>query len=179
MALSPEERRRKLRAASEKRRHMEHEDEHHPQDSYYNEERQRAQRRLRAERRRRRQRRQRIMAIVAVIVGIALLCGIIFLVRGLLSGGKDKDAEVQQELVQDGGAGSQDGMTELPEESTEPETEDARLETMAEAERLAAMYDYDGAIELLGTLPEASTDQEIQALVAGYEETRQGWCVRT
>ena len=174
MALSPEERRRKLRAASEKRRHMEHEDEHHPQDRYYNEERQRAQRRLRAERRRRRQRRQRIMAIVAVIVGIALLCGIIFLVRGLLSGGKDKAAEVQQELVQDGGAGSQDGMTELPEESTEPETEDARLETMAEAERLAAMYDYDGAIELLGTLPEASTDQEIQALVAGYEETKAG-----
>ena len=125
--------------------------------------------RLRAERRRREQRRKSILAGAGIILILIIL---IFAVRGifgLLSGKKaEEGADITAHTEVSGGQGES-----LPQAETVPET-DPVTETMEEAERLAAMYDYDGAIELLGTLPEAAADPEISAAIAGYEETKAG-----
>ena len=125
--------------------------------------------RLRAERRRREQRRKSILAGAGIILILIIL---IFAVRGifgLLSGKKTEEgADITAQTEVSGGQGES-----LPEAETVPET-DPVTETMEEAERLAAMYDYDGAIELLGTLPGAAADPEISAAIAGYEETKAG-----
>ncbi len=62
--------------------------------------------------------------------------------------------------------------TSAPESETEPvETEPAR-DYIGEASLMAAQYDYDGAIELLKSMPGYETNEEAKQLVTKCEETK-------
>lgn len=63
------------------------------------------------------------------------------------------------------------------EEGTKPVSGDTQVENqietqIKEAEYLAATYDYDAAISLLKTVEDYETDEQVQALVKEYEETK-------
>ncbi|MBO5572888.1 MAG: polysaccharide deacetylase [Clostridium sp.] len=57
------------------------------------------------------------------------------------------------------------------EEETTISAEEARQNVLDNAARMAAMYDYDGAIELLQT-SDIADGEDVQAAIASYEETK-------
>lgn len=76
-------------------------------------------------------------------------------------------------------AGAEPAQADANEESEEErkarEEEEARQqreELTAQADRLAASYDYDAAIELLKSIEGYDTDTQLQEKVSGYEETK-------
>lgn len=62
--------------------------------------------------------------------------------------------------------------TAEPEPEAEETSNDAVQAPLAQAERLAVQYDYDGAIELLKSQPEYESSQAMKDAVAGYESTK-------
>lgn len=125
-------------------------------------------------------------AVIAVCICLVLLgagAGIKeFLEKGEASdGNKDTRAvsastepEGQKEPEEEKGS---DGKKEAKENAdTQAELEKAkaqeRQQNLADADRLAASYDYDGAIALLSALPDYGTDAELQQKVKSYEETK-------
>lgn len=58
------------------------------------------------------------------------------------------------------------------EEEILAEAQRVKEEKTAEADRLAASYDYDGAIELLQSVEDYSTDTQLQEKVTEYETTK-------
>ena len=107
-----------------------------------------------------------------IVLVLALVLGLAFAVSRLFSGkGGDKETEGTGVVASE----ANDQSMDIPEETeeTEPQT-DERADGIRDAERLAAMYDYDGAIELLSSIPGSGEDTEIQELVAAYEETKAG-----
>ena len=173
MASSSEERRKRLRAASESRRQAEagagsQRRSEGAEDDRYAQEIRRRRARIRAERRRRRQRKQRIMIGAAVILCLILVAAVAYGAMRLFSGSdKAKEQETALEGVEPTGA---EGMEAALEAETESETAQSERELLiAEAERLSAMYDYDGAIELLSGIQGATEDSEIAGIISGYE----------
>ena len=173
MASSSEERRKRLRAASESRRQAEagagsQRRSEGAEDDRYAQEIRRRRARIRAERRRRRQRKQRIMIGVGIILCLILVAAVAYGAMRLFSGSdKVKEQETALEGVEPTGA---EGMEAALEAETESETVQSERELLiAEAERLSAMYDYDGAIELLSGIQGATEDSEIAGIISGYE----------
>ena len=173
MASSSEERRKRLRAASESRRQAEagagsQRRSEGAEDDRYAQEIRRRRARRRAERRRRRQRKQRIMIGVGIILCLILVAAVAYGAMRLFSGSdKAKEQETALEGVEPTGA---EGMEAALEAETESETAQSERELLiAEAERLSAMYDYDGAIELLSGIQGATEDSEIAGIISGYE----------
>ena len=122
----------------------------------------------------RRAKRRRQVLIGKMIIGvlvliIAALC--VFLVKDLLGGKKKtpgqttKTTESIAEPVQ-----NEISETEPKESETEPITES--VDVMAQAELMAAQYNYDGAIELLKNSSEYGTNTEMQSAVQKYEQTK-------
>ena len=114
----------------------------------------------------RRLKRQRQVLIGKIIIGvlvvvIAVLC--YFVVKGNLgkTGNKNKQ----------GSAAVTDKQSEQSETSTETQTEPYD-DTVDRADRLAAMYDYDGAIALLQNSGKYAGNQEMVSKVAEYEATK-------
>ncbi len=173
MASSSEERRKRLKAASESRRQAEagagsQRRSEGAEDDRYAQEIRRRRARIRAERRRRRQRKQRIMIGVGIILCLILVAAVAYGAMRLFSGSdKVKEQETALEGVEPTGA---EGMEAALEAETESETAQSERELLiAEAERLSAMYDYDGAIELLSGIQGATEDSEIAGIISGYE----------
>ena len=126
----------------------------------------------RAARARIRRRRQISRLINLILAGILLLliiiALIIFAVKHLPSGEK-APKEPKTPGVEETMEGESGGET-LPEE-TEPQGPQTVDEYIAEADRLAAGYDYDAAIAFLGDSPFAE-EEAVKNAVAGYEETK-------
>lgn len=119
------------------------------------EERQRRIERLRKERRR--QRRRRAMMMRAAVLGmlILILIGSIVLVSFQVKKSKEKKAQEQarqEKLIQEEEAKNQ-----------------KRKDAVAQAEKIAMGYDYDGAIELLKSLENYDKDADIIAQIAKLE----------
>jgi hypothetical protein len=64
--------------------------------------------------------------------------------------------------------------TEAPAEqpSTETASTSASSDLLAQAELLAMGYDYDGAIDLLKTIPDYTSDIDVMAAISEYEATK-------
>lgn len=149
-------------------------------------------RRLRRQKRRRRAAMQRaaLLGVVLVLVCVAGGFGIKALLDGKQgSGGRQqKDpqqgstvqtdtgaltAETQEEAVQTGM--STEGSTESQEASADAGGTERAL-ILEQANRTAMGYDYDGAIELLKTVPSWESDAEVAAAISEYETAKAG-CV--
>lgn len=119
------------------------------------EERQRRIERLRKERRRQRRRRAMMMRAAVLGVLILILIGSIVLVSFQVKKSKEKKAQEQarqEKLIQEEEAKNQ-----------------KRKDAVAQAEKIAMGYDYDGAIELLKSLENYDKDADIIAQIAKLE----------
>ena len=100
---------------------------------------------------------------IALLVGALLV--IILLIFGIKTvfGGLGKGKPAETTIAEE---------TTVPESETEPvETEPAR-DYIGEATLMAAQYDYDGAIELLKSMPDYETNEAAKQLEAKCEETK-------
>ncbi|MDO4266257.1 MAG: polysaccharide deacetylase [Eubacteriales bacterium] len=132
---------------------------------------QRADRRRRGSRRNRRRRQNQIRLIAAVLLCIALIILSVFAVRGVYRFFKNlgqQETTVSADGNTDPAGGTGEEGAELPETETAAEIE-TRL---SDAAKLAAMYDYDGAIALLGEDAETAASAEAQAAIAEYEAVK-------
>lgn len=115
--------------------------------------------------RRRRQRRKRmLMAICFFLVVVAVILIATVALRGC-DGERDFGKKPQTDIS--------------AEQEQQPSKEDAaaqaaaeRQAKIAEADLMAAQYDYDGAIALVKAMDGYDTDTELQDKVAGYEATK-------
>ncbi len=142
----------------------------------------------------------RILAILVFVVVLALIAGmkVILSQKGYLGDGEDGDAQTasadpakEQGAQQKPGAEEENKEQEPAEASDgseagdgqQSEGEDGNLsdskevmqqgpQLVEQADRLAASYDYDGAIELLQSVSDYDTNTELQQKVAEYEETK-------
>lgn len=122
-------------------------------------------------RRRRRQQRRRAMILRCIVFAVllVLLVAVVVIavraIKGPEQEGKPVNATVRQE-------------EETKEDQTVKETEsetrpaDDKTALMEEADLMAAGYDYDGAIDLLKTIPGYESDPEITEAISGYESTK-------
>lgn len=125
----------------------------------------------RKERRRRKRRRALICKTVILLVLLVILA--VCLIVAIKGGKKNKepentinptatpvDGETSEEAA-GGESGSDD--TDIPAASGDAAS------VMAQAERMAAGYDYDGAIELLQTIPGFDSDEAVVSAIADYQ----------
>lgn len=119
-------------------------------------------------RRQEEKRRRTIHNIIVIAVGILLLAA---LVTGGIILGKSRLKKTKTVAAN---ATYTDQSTAPPEIiTTAPETEDTALtELLAKAERLAAGYDYDGAINLLTSDSRYASAKEVTDAVNGYTEEK-------
>lgn len=141
------------------------------------------QRRTYISRRRKQRKRQRTVRtlITLLIVGGILLAGGVCAWM-FLRHEKNKIAEQGSETINQSDPApddpSQNTGSELPADTgdgseTEGVADPAGVDALlASAEKLAAGYDYDGAIALLSENAELSEDPAVAAAIAGYEETK-------
>ncbi len=122
------------------------------------------QRELRRRARRRRAIRNRIIVTVILVI---VLAGVIFAAIHFLGGSNDED----QVVFPSGSASSTEGSESAGSEGSGGEVSDADS-ALAQAERLAASYDYDGAIALLQEVPDYESNTAITDAIAGYEEIK-------
>ena len=122
-------------------------------------------------RRRRRRRQVMINRAIFVVVLLALLGGIIFGAVKLFGGDSEEESKAAFETT--GGSGESGEETgddpsgeSQPEETTADSAEKIRI--MEEAAYIAAGYDYDGAVELLQTIPGYENDTEGTAAIDEY-----------
>lgn len=124
----------------------------------------------RAEARKAKRKKQVLMGkiVIAVLVLIiAALC--FFLIKGVLgkknnTNGTSTSGNKQTE--------SQSGASQTTESETQKVTEAPEEDLVAKADRLAAMYDYDAAIDLLKNSAGYANDSALQSKVSGYEATK-------
>lgn len=110
------------------------------------------------ERRRRRRRRALIIRAASLAVVLIVLAGGIWAVTaGIRRSSEKKEAE----------KAAQEAKIRAEEEALEN-----RKNALAEAERLAMGYDYDGAIELLRSVEGYEEDADMIAAIAGYTATK-------
>lgn len=125
--------------------------------------------RLRESRRRARRRRAIRNRIIAAVILVAALAAVVALAVHFLGGSNSED----QISFPAGSSASTEGGETAGAESTEGSGEVTDASTaLAEAERLAASYDYDGAIARLQQVPDYESNTDITNAIAGYEETK-------
>lgn len=108
------------------------------------------------ENKRQRKRKKLIKMIVSLILGLGLLTGAVVGVVFLMKDSGEKTQQAQEEAKE----------KVKEEKKKDKKQESQKKEILSKAETLAAMYDYDGAIEMLNTYPDASGD-------AAYVEAKQ------
>lgn len=131
---------------------------------------------------------RKLLILEAVIICIAV-AGFAYLVLR----DKDKSTESQKEMVNSGQNAVTDtnvpdrqesNNTSTPSPSTTPDEEDSQdkeeainqkiQELIAQADRLALGYDYDGAIDLIKSFGDNYTDYDsLTEAIAGYEKTKE------
>lgn len=126
-------------------------------------------------RRVRRKRQVLVGRIVVVVLALAIVMLCIFLFMKFLGEAeknpKDSSMEITSQDSQNGNSTVKEINLET-ESETETETEEqteAGEDFIAQADRLAAMYDYDGAIDLLKNSGMYAGNSEMEKAVAGYE----------
>lgn len=125
----------------------------------------------RADERRARRRRQVLISRIIIIVLVLLIAVLLFLVFWGNAGRSKKPQDKTQKGAVTEGI-SESGTENIPAVTeTEPQTEPAK-DVMAEAERLAAMYDYEGAIALLQGDTGYSGSPEMAAKVTEWEAAK-------
>lgn len=97
---------------------------------------------------------------------ILVLVGAVFALVKLI-GGKEKTPETQFQTSAEESSAAETGETV---EGTQPAA--ANESVMAEAEYMAAGYDYDGAIALLQTIPGYESDAAVQAKIQEYQDVK-------
>lgn len=97
-----------------------------------------------------------ILSLVAIIVALIVVNSI-----KIKDGSIMVSAGVNADMNQDG--------QPSPEELAQQEKEAAILQLMADADRLAASYDYDGAIALVEAFEGYEEDARLRVKIAGYE----------
>ncbi|MDO5425389.1 MAG: polysaccharide deacetylase [Eubacteriales bacterium] len=135
-------------------------------------------RKKRAEIRRRRRKRQVLIGKVIIVLMLLLVIALsVILVKDVLI---KRGIEIPWI-----GTGTERGQTEGPEtaggESEPPQTEapvsteaaDTTEKWIAEADRMAAQYDYDGAIDHLKNSGSYAGNTQMEEAVAGYEATKE------
>ncbi len=125
----------------------------------------------------RRQRRKRKMVFGTVAVLLVLLLGVGISQTVKLSGKrKAKEAKSQNEQQSAQTSGKGDAAKDEGEagegKKGEDKAENAGSDVLAQANLLAAQYDYDKAIALLKETKDYDSNEEYQKAVAGYEETK-------
>ena len=150
------------------------------------------------ERRQRRQKRRRkernmklaVLAVLILIIAAAVFCLYQFVLKddsrttgtgstGSAQTGTMSD-ENQTDIVLGTEASDQAGTEAVPEAETETEPATAETssdsgstdERMAQADRMAQGYDYDGAIDLLKTIPDYETNSAVSQAISDYQTTR-------
>ena len=122
----------------------------------------------------RRRRKRRLMIKTAILVLLlVILAGSIWVLTGQMKKKQGKDEEMAQkepQVTEEVIAGEDTEAEEKPQETVPEESDKETL--IAEAELLAAQYDYDAAIETLNAIPNADTDQDVAAKKAEYEATK-------
>ena len=182
MAMSSEERRRRVRKAVEARRKNNPSGQRTGQAAYSGTDStgsrdrangadriSRVSQTNRSSQRRRRQRKKRNQAIIRLVL-LVILAAVILVVavlgiRAAVGWLKNSLPGEQQETTAAVSGESQ-------EETTAEPTVSALETTLAEAELMAAMYDYDGAIALLSETAETADSPEAQAAIAEYEQIK-------
>lgn len=114
------------------------------------------------EEKRKRRRKKRIQMVASVILGLALLTGAVF---GVVL------------LVKDSGSKTQKAQKEAKKKvesvkKQESKNEKKRTQLLEKADRLATMYDYDAAVELLHSYQEASADAVFVQRMETYEASK-------
>jgi hypothetical protein len=131
----------------------------------------------RQEKRKKKRRRSLISKSIILVLLLAVLgvC-VVFLVRSLKKDQPTKDSTQQEEDVVPTPE-VQEEEPQVPAEDTSAEPAAGDKDTaLAEAQYLAATYDYDGAIEKLNSIEGAAENQEIAAKIAEYQ-TAKASCV--
>lgn len=128
----------------------------------------------RAAERRARRKRTVLVCRVIVVALVLLIAVLLFLViRG--NAGRMLKPQKNTEAMTEGNSGAETAEA-VAETETEPQTEaqtEPQPDTMAQAERLAAMYDYDGAIALLQSDSGFAESQEMADKVAEWEAVKE------
>ncbi len=126
----------------------------------------------RREYRRKKRRKELLLKLAAlIIVLVVLAAGVLF--AAVKFGSKDKQETLQSASGQtDTSEEDGTGQAETDGEAV-VETEESKKESiLAEAELLAAQYDYDAAIEKLQEIPDAASDSDVLAKTSEYQETK-------
>ncbi|MDD3339714.1 MAG: polysaccharide deacetylase family protein [Lachnospiraceae bacterium] len=128
---------------------------------------------------RKRKRKQRALimrgATLALLLVVLVTC-IILVVRNLKGNKVEKqDTPTEQTTNTAGNTGTGTGeetaeATETPADTPEPTGDKASI--MAQADVLAAGYDYDGAIALLQTVPDYANDSDVATAISNYTATK-------
>lgn len=137
----------------------------------------------RRERRRKRKRKALIKRTICfVVLGLLFVCAAFFSGTILLKQQNEPaKSPIQKETLSLTQTEAEtQPVTELQTEAvpamTETENRTADTDTLAQAQRLAAGYDYDGAIELLKAIPNYDSDSAVAAAIQDYE-TQKASCV--
>ena len=105
-----------------------------------------------------------LKALILLIMIAILIVGIVFLVK-----------ELSRDYIDDPdnqGNNATVTPTDIPGESDEDKAKEEKERVMAEADRLAMSYDYDGAIALIQSIEGEEPDAELYAKVQKYEEEK-------
>ena len=102
-----------------------------------------------------------ILAAITLTIGV----GGFFCVRAI------QEHNIRLPFAENASSGTENGDASSP--SLYISSENFSLDDLlAQAERLAAGYDYDGAVALLQTMPEYRTNSQITQAISGYEATK-------
>lgn len=122
---------------------------------------------LRRKRRRQQRRRAMIIRCAVFAVLLVLLIGVSAIAFRAVKGPNEESKSVSATPKTEQQNQESEAQTE-----TQTESEDSSQAIKEEAALLAAGYDYDGAIELLKTIPGYETDGEVTEAIREYEETK-------
>lgn len=120
--------------------------------------------RIRRKKRKKEQQRKRAMLLTTLLVVLAVVLIVLILIPKKKSGGDQKAASSSATSAASSAEGSQ-GASSSASQATQ-KTDMTTL--LSNADRLAKMYDYDKAIEMLQSSPYAS-ETEVKAMVSTYE----------
>lgn len=124
----------------------------------------------RKEQKRRKQKKRLMVKSIILLVLLVILGGSIWVLAGQMKGNSQKgqeEANKEPEATQEAPVPTE----EVKETTTEAKQGD-KESILAEAELLAAQYDYDAAIEKLQEVPDAANDSDVAAKKEEYETTK-------
>ncbi len=131
------------------------------------------------QRRTKRRRNELIMKCIITLLVIVVIALAVVLIKEIVSGSRKKTQNragsgTGEIVIAEGGAGNAvEGLSgEDGVEGTAGTVSGSTGELIAQADLLAAQYDYDGAIQLLKASIGYVSNMELQNAVAGYEQTK-------